>query len=505
MKNVVARLALGVEALAPGWPSCDYVLTEGMGSMKFACGERPSRWIAALAMLSLGCAVGPDYTPPILDAPDLWKLQSTDGLSTGEADLQTWWQVFDDPLLENLVERAQDGNLDLAQAFFRIDEARARRGIARGDFFPATDAIGDYSRNRISEDFGAPTANQDRSFDSFSTGLDVSWEIDFFGRIRRSVESASAGLESSVEDYRDILVSLLSDVARSYVDVRTFQRRLHLAEKNVELQKGTLELTRQRNRAGLVGGLDVAQAERNLATTESFVPLFRTAAIQGVNRLGVLIGESPTELHDDFREIAEIPEVPDRVTVGLPLDLLRQRPDLRASERALAAQTARIGVATADLYPRFALLGTFAFDATDAAGLFTGDTGAFSVGPAVRWSLFDGGRVRSQIQVEDARAEQAMVAYEQTLLLALQEAEDAMVAYSEERKRRDALARSVAAAQEATDLVATVYRAGLTDFQNVLDSERALFNQEDALAASEGLVAGNLIRVYESLGGGWSP
>ncbi len=463
-----------------------------------------SALVALLLAGGVGCAVGPNYAPPVLDAPDLWKLQLTQGLATGEANLQTWWEIFDDPLLDSLVERAQDGNLDLAQAFFRIDESRARRGIARGDFFPDTDGFGSYSRERISRELGSPKGD-DRTFDFFSTGLDVSWEIDFFGRIRRLVESANADLEGSVEDFRDVLVSLLAEVASTYVEVRTFQERLDLAQKNVELQRGTLELTRDRNRAGLVGDLDVAQAERNLATTESFVPVLRASLVQSINRLGVLIGEDPGALHDELRTVAVIPEAPDRVTVGLPFDLLRQRPDLRSAERNLAAQTALIGVATADLYPRFAVLGTFAFDATDGASLFTGDAGAFSVGPAVRWNLFDGGRVRSQIQVEDARTNQSLVAYEQTLLLALQEVEDAMVAYSEERVRREALSRSVDAAQRSAELVTTLYRAGLTDFQNVLDTERALFDQEDAYAASEGRVTGNLIRIYEAVGGGWAP
>jgi NodT family efflux transporter outer membrane factor (OMF) lipoprotein len=449
--------------------------------------------------------VGPNYIPPVLDAPDRWRLELAEGLATGDADLQTWWQVFEDPLLESLVERAQDGNLDLAEAFFRIDESRARRGLARGEFFPDADATGDYARERISEDFGIPSTEQNRNFDFYSSGLDVSWEIDFFGRIRRSLESASARLEASVEDFRDILVSLLSEVARTYVDVRTLQTRLDLAEKNVVLQQGTLELTRDRNRAGLVGDLDVAQAELNLATTEAFVPFLRASLIQSINRLGVLIGEAPGALHDELREAAAIPEAPEQVTVGLPLNLLRQRPDLRRAERDLAAQTARIGVATADLYPRFTILGTFAFDATSTGDLFTRDAGGFSIGPAVRWNLFDGGRVRSQIEVEDARTEQELVDYERTLLVALQEAEDSMVAYAEERKRRTALARSVKAAIEATELVQSLYRAGLTDFQNVLDTQRSLFEQEDAFAESEGRVTGNLIRVYEAFGGGWAP
>ena len=461
--------------------------------------------VAVAFVLGTGCAVGPDYTRPVLEPPDRWNLELTDGLAAGDANLHTWWEIFNDPLLDDLVRRAREGNLDLEEAFARIQESRARRGIARGDFFPDVDGAGTYRRQRTSEDFGIANVDQNRTFDLYSAGLDMSWEIDLFGRVRRSVESADASIEASIEDYRDILVTLLSDVGGSYVEVRTLQRRLALAEQNVLIQRDTLQLTEDRNRAGLVGDLDVAQAQRNLAVTEAFLPQLRAAVVQRINRLGVLLGETPGALHAELRAPGAVPEAPDQVVVGLPFDLLRQRPDLRRAERDLAAQTARIGIATADLYPRFSILGTFAFDATDAADLFTGDMRGFSIGPAVRWNLFEGGRIRSRIAVEDARTEQALIRYEKSLLFALQEVEDSMVAYAEQRVRSEALARSVEAAVTATELVQKLYRAGLTDFQNVLDTERSLFEQQDALAESEGLVALTLIRVYQALGGGWSP
>jgi multidrug efflux system outer membrane protein len=258
-----------------------------------------------------------------------------------------------------------------------------------------------------------------------------------------------------------------------------------------------------RNRAGLVPDLDVRQAELNLATTEAFLPQLVQALAESVHRLGVLIGDRPSSLYGELEQRQPIPRPPDEVLIGVPATLMRQRPDIRRAERQLAAQTARIGEATADLYPRFALLGTFAFSATDVAKLFAGDAGNFSFGPAFRWNIFDAGRIRNNIRAQDALTEQALSSYEQTVLLALEDVENSMVAFVQEQDRRDALDRSVVAAQKAVELVTTLYRIGLTDFQNVQDTERRLFQQEDAFAASDGLVTRNLIRIYKALGGGW--
>ena len=456
--------------------------------------------------LSLGCAVGPNYVPPQPDLPDVWHRELTRGLETGDADLRTWWTALGDPVLDRLIQRASAGNLDLRDALARVDEARARRGVARGDWFPALDGTGAYSRNRLSE-----STNQEeppgrgRTDDSYMTGFDASWELDVFGRVRRSVESADANLLASVENYRDVLVILYADVARNYVDVRTFQERVRLSLENVKTQTGSLSLTRDRNRAGLVGDLDVRQAELNLASTEAFVPLLRQQLAAAVHRLGVLLGEHPSALDAELSAQAPIPLPPERIRVNVPADLVRQRPDIRTAERTLAAETAQIGVATADLYPRFSLLGTFAFDAVSIADWIKGGSISYGFGPAFRWSLFDGGRIRSNIEVEDAQTERALVAYEQTVLNALEDVENSITFFVEENERRDDLQRAVTAASEAVKLVNTLYRTGLTDFQNVLDTERSLFLQQDEHAASQGAVTQNLIRLYRSLGGGWSP
>ncbi len=460
-----------------------------------------------LLVLLGGCVtVGPDYEAPQPETPDRWHQQLVEGLARGEAGLRTWWTVLDDPLLDDLIERAGAGNFDLREAVARIQESRARLGIASGERFPDVDGTGAAQRDRLSEGtFPMVVPPGNRSDNLLSLGVDSSWEIDLWGRITRSVESAEAGFGASVEDYRDVLVLLYAEVATVYVDVRSFQARIRFAEGNVETQRGSLQLTSDRNRAGLVGDLDVRQAEQNLASTEAFIPQLRQALAAAVHRLGVLLGEPPATLYAQLAAPAEIPAAPPEVMVGVPTELLRQRPDVRRAERALAAQTAQIGVAQADLYPRFSLVGQFAFDAIRANDFLTSPSRAFAFGPAFRWNLFDGGRVRNNIRVQDALTEQLLARYENTVLLALEDVENSLVAFVQESVRRDALERSVLAARQAVSLVDTLYRTGLTDFQNVLDTQRTLFEQEDALAASEGLVVQNLVSIYRALGGGWSP
>jgi len=451
-----------------------------------------------------GCAVGPDYVPPATEMPDAWQQELTSGIAEGKADLQTWWTVFDDPVLESLIKRAALGNLNLKSAISRIQEARAIRGVATGEWFPTVDGTGTVQRNRISEGRVEDNPIIPRRYNFYSTGLDASWEIDIWGRIARSVESADAGLQSSIEDYRDVLVSLYAEVASNYIRVRSLQNRVRITRNNIETQRETLQLTKDRFEAGIVSELDIRQAELNLAITESAIPFLQSFMVQAVNRLGVLLGEYPSVLHEELLKPAPVPGTPAEITVGLPAELLRQRPDIRRAERELASQTARIGIAKADLYPRFSLSGTFALQANHSEDFFKGSSRSWGFGPSFRWNLFDGGRIRSSIKVQEARTEQALLAYEQTVLLALEEVESSMVAYEQERDRRDALVRSVTASKKSVDLVETIYRTGLTDFQNVLDMQRAQFQTEDNLAASEGLIVQNLIRLYKALGGGWA-
>jgi multidrug efflux system outer membrane protein len=454
----------------------------------------------------VGCTVGPDYVPPTTELPDLWEQELSEGLVDGKADLRTWWTTLDDPMLDGLIARATEGNLDIRQAVARIREGRANLGIASGELFPEVDATGTIEESRISNNVAAEVAPPQTRTDTYYTaGLDASWEIDFWGRIRRGIESADASLGASIEDYRDTLVVLYADVASTYVQIRALQSRIASALSNVETQRGALRLTIERNRAGLAPDLDVRQAELNLATTEAFVPSLRSALAENVNRLAVLLGEYPGDLHDELAAAEPIPQPPDEVLVSLPGDLLRQRPDIREAERNLAAQSAQIGVATADLYPRFSLSGSFALESFSTSDFFKWESRSFSFGPAFQWNIFDAGRIRSNILVQDALTEQALISYQQSVLGAVEDVESAMAAYVQERIRRDALARSVVAARRSVALVDTLYRSGLTDFQNVLDTQRSLFQQEDALAESEGLVTQNLIAIYRALGGGWAP
>ncbi len=450
---------------------------------------RPNHALATLAcgtalLLQACISVGPDYEEPRIDTPDIWHQNLMRGLTEGKADLTTWWTNLEDPLLNTLIDRSTTGNLDLQEAIGRIRESVGDLGIARGERFPDLDGTGAAQRTRVSRDIQREVPEPGSRTDNFlSLGVDSSWELDLWGRITRSVESSDASLQASIEDYRDVLVILYSEVASSYVDVRTFQARIRFAERNVETQRGSLELTVDRNRAGLVGDLDVRQAEQNLASTESAIPRLRQGLAESIHRIGVLLGLEPQALYAQLETPGEIPVPPKEIVIGLPTELMRQRPAIRRAERDLAGQTAQIGVATADRIPRFSLIGTFAFEGLRGGDFLDWTNRAFVLGPTLQWNLFDGGRVRNNIRVQDALTEQLLRRYENTVLLALEDVENSLVAYVQESDRRDALQRSVVASRQAVELVSTLYRTGLTDFQNVLDTERTLFVTRPSLSA----------------------
>lgn len=460
--------------------------------------------VLCMALLP-GCTVGPDYVPPEVVLPDAWHQPLTEGLTAGQADFQTWWLQLNDPVLNRLLEEAVGGNLDLKTAAARIRQARAQLGIATGRYWPEVDGVGFYSRQRPSENGTlAPFLTDADEYSLYSAGIDAFWELDVFGRIDRAVESSEAFLEASIENYRDVLVILYADAALNYIEVRSLQARIQYALENIQIQQETLELTQDRYEAGLAPELDVHQARLNLADTESLVPDLRAQQVQALNRLDTLLGRPPGELEAELVKAGPIPPAPEDLVVGLPAELLRQRPDIRRAERLLAAQTAEIGVATADLYPTFSLFGTFALEARQFDDLGNWGSRTWSLGPEFVWNLFRGGRIRSNIRLEEGRTEEAFWQYQQTILLALEEVEDALVAYKEERIRMEALARSEEAAQKSVELVNDLYREGLTNFQNVLDTQRSLTRQQDQLAQSRGLVTQNLVRIYRALGGGWT-
>jgi NodT family efflux transporter outer membrane factor (OMF) lipoprotein len=463
-------------------------------------------WIATalLALAIAGCAtVGPIYTPPEVSIPERWNGELRKGVAEEPADpaiLARWWTTFDDPELNRLMEQAVHGSLTLKEAQARVREARARRGIGKAGLFPTVDASGSITRRKGSQETGGGIVT-----DLYNAGFDASWELDFFGKVRRSVEAADADLQAREESLRDAMVSLLAEVASDYVQVRTYQERLAVAQENLRVQEETFGLIRFRSEAGLVDELDLQQARYNMESSRSQIPGLRSGLDAAQNSLAILLGKMPGSVHDELRDCEPIPAAPLSVAVGVPADALRHRPDVRRAERDLAAQTARVGVATADLYPRFSLLGSIGLESLSSGSLFSSGAKTYSVGPTVSWPIFDAGAIRCNIEVQSALQEQALIVYQSTVLGALREAQNALVAYSEERHRRDALLQSVKAAEQALSLAQHKYKAGLVGFLTVLDAQRSLFSFQDQLAASEGTVTTNVVRLYKALGGGWTP
>jgi NodT family efflux transporter outer membrane factor (OMF) lipoprotein len=385
--------------------------------------------LAALsALIWGGCTVGPDYQPPEKPESDAWHQAILEDFAQETPQLQQWWTNFNDPKLTELTDRAVQGNLNLKQAVARIEQARAFRGVSKGEWFPDVDGKGNAARTRASEETVPLTPpGVGRTDNFFDIGLDSSWEIDVWGRIRRSVESADAALQASFEDYRDVLVVLCAEVGVNYFEYRSLQERIALASQSTKNQRQTLGLTQNRNKAGLVPDLDISQAQLNLSRTESFIPQLEQQLAVTQHRLAVLLGQSPSALVEELKSVTPLPSAPLDVMVGIPADLMRQRPDVRRAERLLAAQTARIGVAKAELWPRFSLLGSFAFEATDIENVLEGGSRAYGFGPSVRWNLFDGGRIRNLVKIEESLTDQALLAYEQTLLFAMEDVENSMV------------------------------------------------------------------------------
>lgn len=477
--------------------------TDTRRSLQSGCALLPALLCAWIVFAAAGCMkVGPHYVPPATKTPPQWTSIPDPALLVGEETTRNWWTVFEDPFLVRLVEQAAAGNLDLKTAVARVREARARLDVAAGGLFPEVDAQARVTRQRSSDNTGFFLG---RTITNYVLGLDAGWEVDLFGRISRSIEAAAADYEASEEDRADVLVSVYAEIARNYLAVRTLQARLAATTGNIESQKQVLELTRSRFRYGLATDLDVAQAEDVLAASEAQVPPLRAELNQTLNNIALLLGEPPGALRGELSEVRPIPVPPSTIAVGIPADLLRQRPDIRRAERQLAAQTARIGVATADLYPSFSLVGSLGLESIDTSDLFNAGSHFYTFGPRLFWNVFDAGRIRARIRVADALTEQALHQYEQTVLRALSEVETAMSTYAEERNRLQALERSVAASKRSLDLAVQLYKEGLRDFQSVLDAQRSLFDQENQMAQSRGNIAIDVVLLYRALGGGWQP
>ena len=458
---------------------------------------------ALMLFIFAGCAVvGPDYVTPDTPVPEAWHIPVKGGLigeHLNKKEMADWWAILNDPVLTSLVDSAVEGNLDLKEARARVREARARRGISEAGRFPTIDTIGSARSNRSSEETGSGNEKE-----LYSVGFDAAWELDLFGGKRRAVEAADAELKASEEDLRDVLVSLLAEVALNYVDLRSLQTRLSVAEASLKAQKETYDITRWRRQAGLTTQLDVEQAKFNLEQTRAQIPGLQTGLEQAKNRLAVLIGQHPGSLKNTLAERKAIPVTPLEVAVGVPADILRRRPDVRSAERQLAAQTAQIGVTTADLYPKFSLLGSIGLEALTPGNLFLTSSRTHGIGAAAAWPLFDAGAIRSNIEVQSALQEQALIRYEAAVLTALEDVENALVAYAKEQSRRQSLTEATEAARRAVDLAQKQYSSGLIEFSNVLIAQRSMLSLEDQLAVSEGGVTSNLIALYKSLGGGWT-
>ena len=460
--------------------------------------------VALVTLLLLaGCVtVGPDYIQPEVVVADKWKTELNMGLKAGQLDTQRladWWTTFNDPLLTNLVNIAIADNRDLRQAQARIREARAQRGVSTANRFPTVDASGSFSRSRSSKATGSGA-----EVDFYNVGFDASWELDIFGGKRRSTEVAQANLEASEEDLRDTLVSLLAEVALNYVEVRSFQTRLSIAEANLDAQNNTYDLTRWRYEAGLTTQLDVEQSRYNLEQTRSQLPTLQTGLEQAKNRLAFLLGKSPGFLTDELADRSAIPLAPFEIAVGVPANALRHRPDIRRAERELAAQTARIGVATAEYYPKFSLSGSIGLEALSTGNLLEIANRTQRIAPGFSWNIFDAGRIRQSIEVQNALQEQSLLSYEATILAALEEVENALSAYASEQLRRRSLAEAEQAIRQVVALAEAQYTSGLIDFQIILDAQASLLAAQDNVASSDSEVTSNLIRLYKALGGGWT-
>ena len=464
-------------------------------------------------VLITGCAVGPDYVRPETDTAETWSESLDASLSADPVEYGAWWTVFEDPALEQLIEIASKENLPLQIAAARILEARAVLGISRGLRFPQQQQLaGTAARVGLSEN--APNvAIADQTFSSYEVGFDAAWELDVWGRLRRGVEAADADYGRALAGYDNTLVTVTAETARAYILLRTFESRLKLAQENVAIQNETLRIAEVRYENGAVTELDVTQSRALLRDTEALIPSLEIGVRQTKHAISTLIGRPPGQLAELLLQTSSIPSAPAEIAIGVPLDLLRRRPDVRIAEFQAAAQSARIGIAKSDLYPRFSLFGSIGFATSsdgglqsnnaDTGDLFSGDSVRYTVGPKFSWPIFNYGRLRNNVRVQDARFEQAALNYQNTVLEAAREVEDALTAYLRNQTRVGSLTDSVGDARRSVELALVQYRQGSVTYQRVLDTQRFLVRQEDQLARTEGDVALNLVATYKALGGGW--
>jgi NodT family efflux transporter outer membrane factor (OMF) lipoprotein len=483
-----------------------------LGSGCFATG--PLQWI------DNGFKVGPNYCQPSAPVADEWIEAHNPAIDSRH--IEDWWTVFQDPTLNSLIGTAHDHNLNLRVAGARVLESRAQANVAMGNLFPqSVQAGGQYSRVNISHNIfnspstelalfpplppGTPLGN---NYSDWNVGFNMSWELDFWGRYRRAIESANATLDASIDAYDDALVTLLADVATNYVQYRVAQQRIKIARDNVHIQEGVVKLTEDKFKAGTGTRLDVEQAKTILEQTRSTIPGLEIVQGQANDTLCTLLGMPPHDLSAELGSGPELgvnpmPTTPNTVAAGIPCDLLRQRPDVRLAERQVAAQTAQIGIAEADLYPIVAINGTLGWEAYDLSKLFTPGSFMGNITPNVRWNILNFGRIKNNVRQQVARTQEFIAAYQNQVLTAQREVQDALRGFVRSQEQAEDLAKSVDAAAAATKVGLQQYRAGIVPFNTVFNLETTQVQQQDALAVVQGNVALNLISVYRGLGGGW--
>jgi NodT family efflux transporter outer membrane factor (OMF) lipoprotein len=452
-----------------------------------------------------GFKVGPNYERPPAPVEKTWIDGDDVRIRTESDDLSAWWKVFNDPALDSLICLAYQQNLTLREASFRVLEARAQLGIAVGNLFPQTQAMtGSYTRNAIS----VATANTNaitsgkRWFQQWNYGFNLAWEIDFWGRLRRAVEASEATLDASIEDYDDVLVTLLGDVATNYVQLRTFEQRIVYAKSNVEIQRETLKIVEGGFKAGTVNELDVSQARSTLEQTEADIPALEAAARLVNNQLCILLGIPPEDLHAKLGT-GPIPTAPTEVAAGIPAELLRRRPDIRRAERQAAAQSALIGFTEAEFYPHISFNGTMSWSAQRIKDLIQERSVTGTLGPAFTWNILNYGRILNDVRFQDARFQELVAAYQNAVLAAQREVENGLVTFTKAQERAKLQGSSVTDAEKAVKIALAQYTAGVIDLTRVTLLQQTLVQQQDTLAQAQGDIGLGLVQVYEALGGGW--
>lgn len=459
----------------------------------------------SFTLLLVACTAGRDYQEPdtseTVQSVDLAALEEGDRFERSEP-VDAWWRRFDDPVLTSLSERAIANNKTIAAAVETVFAARSILDEVEFDRFPTIEARASFVRQRLSRD-GIGGNAADRTFNNYQAGFDALWELDLFGRISRSIEAAQAETDAAEASLSDVMVTILAEVGRSYIELRGAQLELNVAERNVKNQVETLDLITRQASGGRASELDVVRARSQLRLTEATIPPIQGRIIAAINRLGVLTGDTPGRLLDELSTIQPLPSLPETVAVGDATSLIRRRPDIRIAERQAAAATARYGVAAANLYPSVSILGSIGFQSLSLSDFGSGRTNDFSVGPQINWAAFNIGRVQAQVAQADAQARAALLNFEQRVLEALEDIQTSMSNFNREEERRQRLVDAAMAAGTAARLSRVRYEGGLDAFLDVLDAERTLLQAENQLAVSETTVALNLIAVYKALGGGW--